>query len=43
LSPLRSVATTAQDKGLSIAQEMHRRAQDWLDQRVSMQMVLRNR
>ena len=37
------VAMTAQEKGLFIAQEMHRRDQGWGDQRVSMEMILRNR
>lgn len=36
-------AVTAQEKGLSIAQEMHRRDRGWGDQCVSMQMILRNR
>lgn len=37
------LAVTAQEKGLSIAVEMQRRDQGWGEQRVSMQMVLRNR
>lgn len=36
-------AASDQEKGLSIAQEMDRRDQGWSDQRVSMQMILRNR
>jgi hypothetical protein len=35
-------AMMAQEKGLSIAQEMHRHDQGWGDQRLSMQMILRN-
>ena len=40
--PVHSIAMTAQEKGLSIAEEMHRRDHGWGDQRVSMQMILRN-
>ena len=43
LLPAHSSAMTAQEKGLSIAQEIDRRDQGWGDQRVSMQMILRNR
>lgn len=43
LSSNEAQAASDQEKGLSIAQEMHRRDQGWSDQRVSMQMILRNR
>lgn len=41
--PVHSIAMTAQEKGLAIAEEMHQRDHGWGDQRVSMQMILRNR
>jgi outer membrane lipoprotein-sorting protein len=42
-SPAQGAVPSAKDKGLQIAQEMHRRDEGWGDQRVSMQMTLRNR